>query len=195
MFSGLDDRVLYALALDDVRTAADFTEISIENEGKPSAEVAHLVRPDGHRVRAGGLTPNMARNLLSWRRSLEARLSASLPSALTDAEAAAIKSQFAQQRAALVTAEQQARAEAARRAEAIRARPLADTTALAEAARQAQQAAAARRVKLDQELNRARKALAEAAWELDEAAWQLNAYQGLTLGAYAKAVFGKDVTR
>lgn len=184
MFSGLDDRVLYALALDDVRTAADFVDIHIDNPGKPSAEVAHLVRPDGRRVRATGLTANGVRQLLSWRRSLEARLSASLPTQLDAAQTAAIKARFAEQRAALSAAEQSARAEAARKAEAVRAMPLADTTALAEAARQAQRDAAARRVKLDQELARARKALAEAAWELDEAEWELDAYRGLTFAEF-----------
>jgi hypothetical protein len=195
MFSGLDDRVLYALALDNVRTAADFTDIAIDNEGKPSAEVAHLVRPDGAKVRATGLSAGTARQLLSWRRSLEARLSASLPPHLSDEDAAAIKAQFAEQRRALASAEEQARAEAARKAEAVRAMPLADTTSLTEAARRAQRGAAERRVKLDQEVGRARKTLAQAAWELDEAEWELRAYAGLSLAAYVKAVFNLDVTR
>jgi len=189
MFSGLNDRVLYALALDGVRTAADFTDVFIENEGRPTAETAYLVRPDGKRVRASGLTAGSARQLLSWRRSLEARLSASLPTHLSDAEAAAIKARFAAQRDALVAAAGSARAEAARQAEAVRAMPLADNRALAEAARQAQRTAAARRVKLDQEVGRARKALAEAAWELDEADCELSAYRGLTFAAFVRAVF------
>lgn len=188
MFSGLDDRVLYALALDDVRTAADFVDIHIDNPGKPSSEVAYLVRPDGHRVKAGGLTAGGVRQLLSWRRGLEERLSASLPTKLSEADAAAVKARFAQQRQALTSAEQQARAEAARKAEAVRAMPLADTTALSAAARQAQKDAAARRVKLDQELARARKTLAEAAWELDEAAWELDAYRGLTFADFLRRV-------
>jgi hypothetical protein len=195
MFSGLDDRVLYALALDNVRTAADFTDIAIDNEGKPAAEVAHLVRPDGAKVRATGLSTGTARQLLSWRRSLETRLSASLPNHLPDADAAAIRAQFAEQRRALASAEEQARSEAARKAEAVRAMPLADTTSLTEAARQAQRDAAERRVKLDQEVSRARKALAQAAWELDEADWELGAYAGLSFAAYVKAVFNLDVNR
>jgi hypothetical protein len=191
LFSGLDDRLLYALALDDVRTAADFVDVFIENEGKPSAEVAHLVRPDGRRVRATGLTAGGARQLLSWRRGLEARLSASLPTVLPEDEAAAIRARFANQRAELTSAERAARVDAERRADAIRAMPLADTTALTAAARRAQRDAAERRVKLDQELGRAKKALAEAAWALDELAWELEAYRGLTFAAFVRAVFDR----
>jgi hypothetical protein len=195
MFSGLNDRVLYALALDDVRTAADFVDVFVENEGKPNVEVAHLVRADGHRVRATGLTAGSARQLVSWRRSLEARLSASLPTRLSDEEAAAIRARFAQQRAALAAAEESAKAEAARQAELVRAMPRADAGALAEAARRMQKEAADRRVKLDQELGRAKKALAEAAWEADEAACELEAYLGLTFAAFLKAVFKSDLRR
>lgn len=193
MFSGLDDRLIYALALDDVRTAADVVDVFIENEGKPSAEVAFLVRPDGRRIRASGLTTGSARQLMVWRRSLEARLSASLPTRLTDAETAVIKARFADQRAALDQAEQQARAEAATAAERVRAMPMADSRTLTEAARQAQRDAAARRVKLDQELNRARKAVAEAAWQVEDTAWELDAFRDLSFAAYVKAVFAQRV--
>ncbi|HEV7888368.1 MAG TPA: hypothetical protein VGO92_12480 [Acidimicrobiales bacterium] len=189
MYSGLDDRLLYALALDDVRTAADFVDVAVEGD------VSHLVRADGRRVRATGLPPQKAHQLLSWRRSLEARLTASLPTALSDDDAASIRARFADRRGALAGAEQAARADAARQAEAVRAMPLADTTSLTEAARQAQRDAAARRVKLDQELNRARKGLAEAVWELDEAAWALDAFSDLTFAAYAKAVFALGFKR
>lgn len=190
MFSGLDDRVVFALALDNVRTAADFMDVFIENEGKPTAEVAHLVRVDGQRVRATGLTPGTARQLLSWRRGLEARLSASLPSALPEREADAIRQRFAGQRAELTAAEQAARAAAERKAETIRAMPLADTTALTEAARQAQRHSAERRVRLDQDLGRARKALAEAEWELESVAQELDAYRGLTFGSFLRNIIG-----
>jgi hypothetical protein len=188
LFPRVDDRLLYALALDDVRTAADFVDVVVENEGKASAEVVHLVRPDGRRIRATGLGAAAARQLLSWRRGLEARLSASLPTALPDEDANRIRAQFAEQRAALAQREQQARADAERKAEAVRAMPLADSTALTEAARRSQRDAAERRVKLDQEVGRARKALAEAEWELDTSTRELEAYRGLTLAAFLRGV-------
>ena len=194
LFSGLDDRLLYALALDDIRTAADYVDVFVENEGK-AAEVVYLVRPDGRRVRATGLTSANARRLLSWRRGLEARLSASLPTALTDQQADAIRAQFAAPRAELARAEQHARADADRRADAVRAMPLADTTALTEAARAAQRSAVERRVKLDQELGRARKALAEAEWEHDAAARELDAHRGLTFNAFVRGVVGLSPRR
>lgn len=190
MFSGIDDRVLYALALDEVRTAADFTDVFIENQGRGASEVAYLVRVDGRRVKATGLTPGSAKQMLSWRRGLEARLSASLPTSLPEAESAAIRSRFASQRIALTAAEQSARAEAERKADAVRAMPLADSTALTEAARRAQRDAAARRVKLDQDLGRAKKALAEAEWQLAACEAELSAYRGLTFSAFLRGIVG-----
>lgn len=190
MFSGLDDRVLFALALDNVRTAADFVDVFIENDGKPGTEVAHLVRVDGRRVRASGLTAGSARQLLSWRRGLEARLSASLPTALPEADTAAIRARFSRERVELAVAEQAARDDAARQAEAIRALPLADTGALTQAARVASKDAAEQRVRLDQELGRAKKGLAEAEWELEAAARELDAYRGLTFEAFMRRIFG-----
>lgn len=190
LFSGIDDRVLYALALDDVRTAADFVDVFIENPGKGSAEVAYLVRVDGRKVKATGLTPGSAKQMLSWRRGLEARLSASLPTALPEAEAAAIRNRFAADRAALTSAEQSARSEAERKADAVRAMPLADSTALTEAARRAQRDAAAQRVKLDQDLARAKKALAEAEWRLAVCESELSAYRGLTFAAFLRGIVG-----
>ena len=190
LFSGIDDRVLYALALDDVRTAADFVDVFIENAGKPSSEVAYLVRADGRRIKVTGLSVGSAQQMLSWRRGLEARLSASLPTSLPDAEAAVIRSKFGAQRADLARAEQSARAEAERQAEAVRARPLADTTALTEAARRAQRDAAEKRVKLDQELGRAKKALAEAEWQLDSCETELDAYRGLTFAVFLRRIVG-----
>ena len=190
MFSGLDDRVLFALALDDVRTAADFVDVFVENEGKPGSEVAHLVRVDGQRVKASGLTTGTARQLLSWRRGLEARLSASLPSALPVAQADAIRAQFAAQRTALTAAEQTARATAERKAEQVRAMPVADASAVTEAARQASRDAAERRVRLDQDLARAKKALAEAEWELEAVVRELDAYKGLTFEAFVRQIVG-----
>ena len=190
LFSGIDDRVLYALALDDVRTAADFVDVFIENQGRGSSEVAYLVRVDGRKVKATGLTPGSAKQMLSWRRGLETRLSASLPTALPESEAAAIRARFASDRAALTAAEQSARAEAERKADAVRAMPLADSTNLTEAARRAQRDAAAKRVKLDQDLGRAKKALAEAEWQLAACDAELSAYRGLTFAAFVRGIVG-----
>jgi hypothetical protein len=190
LFSGIDDRVLYALALDDVRTAADFVDVFIENAGRGSSEVAYLVRVDGRKVKATGLTPGSAKQMLSWRRGLEARLSASLPAALPETEAAAIRARFASDRVALAAAEGSARAEAERKADAVRAMPLADSTALTEAARRAQRDGAAKRVKLDQDLGRAKKALAEAEWQLATCEAELSAYRGLTFAAFVRGIVG-----
>jgi hypothetical protein len=180
-YAGLDDRVIYALALDDVRTAADFLDAFIENEGRPSAEVAWLVRPDGRRVRATGLTVGAARGLLAWRRGLEARLSASLPARLPEADAERVRAKHAAERAALTAQEQQVRAEGARRAQAVASDDPAPTRP-ANAAHQ--------RVRLDQELGRAKKVLAEADWSLVGVERELDAYRGLTLPAFVRRIAG-----
>ncbi|MDQ1446341.1 MAG: hypothetical protein QOI20_2805, partial [Acidimicrobiaceae bacterium] len=189
MYSGLDDRLLFALALDDVRTAADFVDVFVENEGKAS-ELAYLVRADDKRVKATGLSAAGARQLLSWRRGLEARLSASLPTSLPDDVAGQIRARFSTPRAELAKAEGRARADAERQADAVRAMPVADSTALTAAARQAQRQAAQRRVKLDQDLGRAKKALAEAEWEMDACERELDAYRGLTFAAFLRGIVG-----
>jgi len=199
-FAGLDDRVIYALALDGVRSAADFVDVFVENEGRPSAEVAWLVRPDGGRVKATGLTVGPARGLLSWRRGLEARLSASLPARLPEDMAGRVRATHAAERAALATQEQQVRAEGARRARAVAGEPGAGAPGGPGAGGPgaggpgatpgAPATAAHQRVRLDQELGRAKKVLAEAEWSLEGAERSLEAYRGLTFLAFVRRIAG-----
>jgi hypothetical protein len=150
------EQVVYALALDDVRTAADVADVVVEK-----ADV-FVVRPDGGRVRVGALGPDGARALMGWRRRVESRYQGELPQSLPRERVTAIGAAYAATRTALAEEGVAARAAAARRADAVRAAVQAERDRQAAVLRAAKQAAAARRLELDRDLSRARKAAAEA---------------------------------
>lgn len=149
---GVTEQVVYALALDDVRTAADIAEVVVDR-----GRGVFIVRPDGGRVRAGALGPDDARVLMGWRRQVEARYQYLLPQVLPPERLAAIGESYATKRVALEDEGRLARAEAARRAEEVRAGLDVERERAAARLQAAKRDAAARRLELDRDLTRARK--------------------------------------
>lgn len=147
---GVTEQVVYALALDDVRTAADIAEVVVDKG-------VHVVRPDGGRVRVGALGPDEARILAGWRRQVEAQYQYLVPQALPPDRVATIGESYAAKRAALEEEGRVARAAAARRAEEMRAALEVERGRAAARLQAAKRDAAARRLELDRELTRARK--------------------------------------
>jgi hypothetical protein len=177
--SGITDKVVYGLALDDIRTAADVADVVVADE-------VFVVRPDGRRVRSSSLGEAEARILLAWRRRTEAKYHHLLPTRLPVDRAAAIRAAYADKRAALESEAAAARAAASRRADELRAALAAERAARGEALRQAQSAAAARRLELDRELGRARKDAAEAQFRLHAAEQEAGDARHLTPTAYVR---------
>lgn len=176
---GITDKVVYGLALDDIRTAADIADVVVADE-------VFVVRPDGRRVRSASLGEAEARILLAWRRRTEAQYHHLLPSRLPVDRAAAIRAAYADKRTALEGEVAAARAAASRRADELRAALAAERATRGEALQRAQAAAAARRLELDRELGRARKDAAEAQFRLDAAEHEVGDARHLTAGAYVR---------
>ena len=152
---GITPQLVYALALDDVRTAADVADI------RTDVDVV-LVRSDGRELRIGGLGRPQATALLRWRRSVERQYDDLLPDRLPPEREAAVTEAYVAKRAALEEEVRQARAEANRRAEQVRDRVRAERERRAAELVRCKQEAAEGRLRVDRELGRARKELAEA---------------------------------
>jgi hypothetical protein len=181
---GIDDKVVYGLALDDVRSAADIAEVLVDNG-------VVIVRPDGRRVRAGSLTAADARMLLGWRRQLEGQYQYLLPTALPAEMVASIRHSYAAQRIALEHEGREARATAATRGDEVRAALRAERERRAAELLAAKQAAAARRLELDRDLARARKDAAEARFHLAAAERDAGDARHLTPTAYVRLLVGR----
>ncbi|HVF73908.1 MAG TPA: hypothetical protein VM938_02565 [Acidimicrobiales bacterium] len=176
---GITDKVVYGLALDDIRTAADIADVVVDDE-------VFVVRPDGRRVRSASLGEAEARTLLAWRRRTEAQYADLLPSRLPVDRAAAIRAAYADKRAALEAEAAAARAAATQRADEARTALAAQRARRGEELQRAQMAAAARRLEIDRELGRARKDAAEAQFRLQAAEHDAGDAQHLTPSAYVR---------
>ncbi|HZI38042.1 MAG TPA: hypothetical protein VFF24_07030, partial [Acidimicrobiia bacterium] len=157
------DKLVYALALDDVRTAADIADIR-------TGEEIVLVRRDGREVRIAALGPSPAASLLRWRGNLERRYEHLLPDRLPPEREAVVSEAYAAKRAGLEDEMRRARADAVRRADEVRAGAQAERDRRAAVLAQRKQEAAARRLDVDRELSRARKEHAEARFRSEAAA-------------------------
>lgn len=176
---GLNDSVLYGLALDDVRTAADIADVAVDDG-------VVIVRPDGRRVRAGSLSADDGRMLLAWRKRLEGQYQHLLPTALPGERSAAIREAYVSKRLALQDEATQAREAATRRAEEVRAALAVERDRRRGELRAAKETAAARRLELDRDLARARKDAAEAAFRLTAAERDAGHARHLTPAAYVR---------
>ena len=182
----MTDKVLYALALDGIRTAADFVDVVVEDDG-----TALVVHRDGRKVRVSGVGRAQAHAMMAWRRTLESRAQPSLPRTLPGEQEAAVRGVNASRRAALAAMERAARAAAARRAGETRSRWHPQRERLEDQLRQAQAEATKRRLELDGELARARKDAVEAAWRVDNLERRAAAYRTVTRGHYLRRVMGR----
>lgn len=181
---GITDKLVYALALDDVRTAADIADIRTGDD-------VVLVRRDGREVRGGALGAEQAAALMRWRRRVEQQYEDLLPTRLPPEREATVAEAYAAKRAALVEEGARARTDAARRAEQVRVGLQAERDRQAAALAQAKQEAAERRLRVDQELARARKDLAEAQFRLAAAERKAGTAGELTPAAYLRLLVGR----
>lgn len=152
--------VVQRLALDGVRTAADFTDVVFEKAG------AVVVCRDGRRLLVGALDQTQAAAMLAWRRRAAGVAQLKVPAALPRERVAAIQASSAGPRAALAAEAEAARADARRRAESVRSAWQDRVEAVGDRRKTAEADAARRRVDLDRDLVRAHKDVTEAEWHL-----------------------------
>lgn len=179
---GVSDQVVYRLALDDVRTAADFTGVLVEKAG------GVVVRRDGRRLQVSGVDQHQAAAMLAWRQRVTGIAQLRVPDALPREQLAAIRADHDALRASLGREADVARAAARSRAQEVKARWQAALDAVVQRQKQVETDAARERVELDRELVRARKDMAEAEWRLAEHHDQAGRPAELRLADYLRQV-------
>ena len=183
---GVSDQVVYRLALDDVRTAADFTGVLVEKAG------GVVVRRDGRRLQVSGVDQRQAAAMLAWRQRVTGMAQLKVPDALPREQRAAIRAEHDVLRATLGREADGARAAARSRAYEVRARWQVALDAVVQRQKQVETDAARERVELDRELVRARKDAAEAEWRLAEHHDQAGRPAELRLADYLRQVVTVD---
>jgi len=179
---GVSDQVVHRLAVDDVRTAADFTGVLVEKAG------GVVVRRDGRRLQVIGVDQRQAAAMLAWRQKMTGMAQLKAPAALPREQLAAIRAEHDKLRASLACEAEAARAAARRRADDVRARSRREHDDVVQRQKQVEADAARQRVELDRELAHARKDVAEAGWRLAEHHDQAGGRAELRLADYLRQV-------
>lgn len=100
--TGIGQSLVQALAAQGVRTAADFTGITLVSAGGRYNNVTGLINAaDGRRLDIKGIGENRARTLEAWRVRQYARVSSRAPSSLPAAKRQSIEADFARREADL----------------------------------------------------------------------------------------------
>ena len=185
--AAVNDKVVHRLALDGVRTAADFTRVEADRTG------AVVVASDGRRLTVGGVGPAQVAAMMTWRRQVEEAAQMRVPATLPPERVAAIRAEHDGRRAALASEADAARDAARRGAELVRARSQPEEAAIAARQAAAGVDGARRRVDLDRRLVTARKDAAEARWRLGEQERE-HVAAGAGFGAFLRAVAGRPST-
>ncbi len=177
--AGVSDKIVYRLALDDVRSAADFTDVLVEKKG------GVVVCRDGRRIQVN-VDQLQANAILQWRRRIAGAAQLKVPDALPPERQTAIRADHDRLRSALATEEESARAMARSRADEIRGRGKAEQDVVLQRQKQVEADAARQRVEIDRDLARARKDVAEAEWHLGQHQEEAGAPAELRLADYLR---------
>lgn len=102
----LDDDIKRRLRSSEIRTAADFTDITIiQSYGRKKIEKVYVILKNGGSIHVG-MSPSQAKALLEWRKKLERKYRPKIPQSLPRSEIAAITSKFNDRKTKLTHAEQ-----------------------------------------------------------------------------------------
>src|SRR6266508_78270 len=188
--AGIGDKLISNLNRYGIRTAADFTGVSMSQSysGRYTREVAHIHLRTGQAVHVEGIGPEKAWTLDRWRRSLESQARASQPTRLPAAQDRAIVQKYASQRQSLANQEQIARTDATRRSSGVRQRWQTTQAQLLRELQAIRQQAAQSRAALDGQIVEARKEASAADWRLALARRELDAYAGVRYRNYLKRI-------
>src|SRR6266540_1496371 len=179
--AGIGDNLIRNLNQYGIRTAADFTGVSVSRSysGRYTREVVYIHLRTGRAVHVEGIGPKKARTLDGWRRSIESQARASQPTRLPAAQDRAIVQKYASQRQSLANEEQVARTEANRHSSEARQKRQTTQVQLLRQLQAVRQQAAQSRVALDRQIGEARKEASAADWRLALARRELDAYAGV----------------
>ncbi|HVE46528.1 MAG TPA: hypothetical protein VNA57_07250 [Acidimicrobiales bacterium] len=179
---GVTDHVLYGLALDGIRTAADFVDVEIRDNR------AVVIAADGREVRVGAVGPREAQSIMAWRRSVVDAVTLLHPNKLPPEKEREVRAQFDSLREALNAQEAPVRAAAGAAAAAVADRFAVRHEELASVLKALEAGAVRKRVELDSQLAKARKDVAEAQWRVRSFEREAAAYRELTLIRFLRQV-------
>jgi hypothetical protein len=185
---GIGDGIAESLAINGVRTAADFTEIAYSTGSRGGTRQVLIRLRNGNYIHPRGVGEKKADALDSWRRRLELRAMATMPPALPSAQAQAIRAKYVQQRQYLANEEQTARTRASNEQNQINQKWMQIHTSISAHLLSARQAFAQERVQINVQLTAAQKQVSTASWQRDLAVREVSAYQSVSYLRYLAGI-------
>jgi hypothetical protein len=185
---GIGDKLISNLNRYGIRTAADFTGVSMSQSysGRYTREVAYIHLRTGRAVHVEGIGSEKAWTLDQWRRSLESHARSSQPTRLPAMQDRGIVQKYASQRQSLANQERLARADATRRSSEVQQKFQTTQAQLLQELQAIRQQAAQSRAALDSQIAEARKETSAADWRLALARRELDAYGRVRYRDYLK---------
>lgn len=183
---GIGPGVVQSLATYGIRSAADFTGIGYQTG--PRGGQRMCIRTRHGLVHPSGVGEKKARDLESWRRSIEYQAMQSQPTTLPSAQLQTIRIKYTQQRKALVDQEQASRAQAANEQKEITVRWASTHAALSGELTTMHQKFAQERAQVDAQLTAAHKDADVAIWHQELAEREVAAYQRVSYRRYLAGI-------
>lgn len=184
---GIGPGVASSLAAHGIRSAADFAGI-VYGPGQGGGRQIYIRLRNGGRVHPQGVGEKKATSLESWRRSVEARASASKPSSLPAEQASSIRTRFAAEQQDLVAQEGVARSSAASEVQAVRQKWAPIQIGISEEKIAAQGDSAQRRTRAEDNIRRAQEHVTELVWMRVQAERELESYGNVSYRKYLARV-------
>jgi hypothetical protein len=184
---GIGAGVTRSLAACGIVSAADFSGITYQTGPRGGQQVYIRLRT-GRSVHPSGVGEKKARDLESWRSTLEMRAKATQPASLPAAQAQAINARFLQQRQALVDQEKVAQVTAVSDQRQIGQKWAPTHTAFSAELIARRQAFGQERAQADASLATAKKQASVATWQRDLARREIAAYRNISYWRYLAGI-------
>ena len=183
---GIGPGVVQSLATYGIRSAADFTGIQYQTGPRGGQQMC--IRTRHGLVHPSGVGEKKARDLESWRRSIEYQAMQSQPTALPSAQLQAIMNRYTQQRQALADQEQASRAQAVHDQREITVRWAATHASFSGELTAIHRKLAQERAQTDTQLTAAQKDAEVAIWHRELAEREVVAYQNVSYHRYLAGI-------
>jgi hypothetical protein len=183
---GIGQGVVRSLATYGIRNAADFTGIQYQTGPRGGQQI--YIRTRHGLVHPSGVGEKKARDLESWRRSIEHQAMQSQPATLPPAQLHTIKMKYTQQRQALADQEQAARAQTAHEQREISVRWVSTHAGLSSELTAVHQKFAQERAQADVQLAAAQKEADPAVWHRELAEREVAAHQKVSYRRYLAGI-------
>jgi hypothetical protein len=183
---GIGQGVVRSLATYGIRSAMDFTGIRYQTGPRGGQQIYIMTRHG--LVHPSGVGEKKARDLESWRRSIEQQAIRSQPNALPTAQLQAIRIRYTQQRQALADQEQAARAQVANEQREIKVRWASTHAGFSSELTATHQRFAQERAHTDAKLTAVQKEVDVAFWHRELAEREVAAYQNVSYRRYLAGI-------